>query len=132
MTITITQATAAYSDAGFWTKARDFAKRAGYEVIEKALWLFYAQHKPEMPLEVKAVIRGALGYFLLPLDLIPDALPVAGFSDDLTALAAALAIAACYIDAEVKAKASAKLRDWFGNAALAPAKASRRPRVIEG
>jgi uncharacterized membrane protein YkvA (DUF1232 family) len=132
MTITITQATAAYSDAGFWTKARDFTLRAGYEVIEKALWLFYAQQKPEMPLEVKAVIRGALGYFLLPLDLIPDALPVAGFSDDLTALAAALAIAACYIDAEVKAKAGAKLRDWFGNAARAPAKASRRPRVIEG
>ncbi len=56
MTITITQATAAYSDAGFWTKARDFTLRAGYEVIEKALWLFYAQQKPEMPLEVKAVI----------------------------------------------------------------------------
>ena len=128
---TDTQATAAYSDAGFWTKARDFAKRAGYEVIEKALWLFYAQQKPEMPPQVKAAIMSALGYFILPLDLIPDALPVAGFSDDLTALAAAVAGAACYIDAEVKAKASAKLRDWFGNASLASANASRRPRGLQ-
>ena len=65
-----------------------------------------------MPLKTKMVIYGALGYFISPIDVIPDFIPVVGFTDDIGVLAAA--VAASYIDAEAKAKADAKLAGWFG------------------
>jgi uncharacterized membrane protein YkvA (DUF1232 family) len=103
-----------YSETSFWSKVRGFAKLAGYGLTEKALWLYYAAQKPEVPAKAKAVIWSALGYFILPLDAVVDALPVVGFGDDLAVLMGALVIVATYIDDEVKARANAKLRDWFG------------------
>lgn len=107
----------AYSDRSFWSKLTGFFSKAGYQVTEKALWLYYAAQKPDVPARAKAVIYGALGYFILPIDVVPDAIPVVGFSDDLAALVSAVSIVACYIDAGVKAKANAKLHDWFGTTA---------------
>lgn len=109
-----------YSEPSFWTKLAEVATQAGYEVIEKALWLFYAARKPDVPARAKAIIYGTLGYFILPFDAIPDTVPLLGFNDDLLLLAAAVAVVACHIDAEVKAQARAKLQDWFGPAALTP------------
>lgn len=103
-----------YSEHSFWSKLRNFGGKAGYETVEKALWLFYAARKPEVPIKVKTAIWSALGYFILPLDLIPDITPVAGFGDDVSVLLAALLIAASYIDDDVKARTSKKLCDWFG------------------
>jgi uncharacterized membrane protein YkvA (DUF1232 family) len=103
-----------YSEHGFWQKVGRVAKQAGYEVIEKALWLYYAAQKPAVPAAAKAVIYGALAYLILPVDAIPDALPVVGFTDDLAILAAAVSSVAMHIDDAVKAQARAKLRDWFG------------------
>ena len=104
-----------FDDTSFWDKVKNFAKTAGQEVIEKALWLYYAAQQPETPMWAKAVIYSALTYFVLPVDAIPDPVPVAGYTDDLGALCAALATCAAYINNEVKALASAKLRDWFGD-----------------
>ena len=56
------------------------------------------------------VIYGALGYFISPIDVIPDFIPVVGFTDDIGVLAAAVVMAASYIDAEAKAKADAACR----------------------
>ncbi len=103
-----------YSDESFWDKVTHYAKKAGIEVIEKALWLYYAVQKPEVPTRIKAIIYGALGYFILPLDVIADVIPAVGYTDDLLALAAAITLATMYIDEEVKAKARAKLEEWFG------------------
>ena len=55
-----------------------------------------------------------LGYFIVPIDAIPDLAPVIGYSDDLGALALAIGNVAMYIDDEVKQKAKSKLKDWFG------------------
>ena len=63
---------------------------------------------------MKATILGALGYLISPIDAIPDFIPVAGFSDDLGVLAAAIAAIGFYIDDEVKNKADEKLAEWFG------------------
>jgi uncharacterized membrane protein YkvA (DUF1232 family) len=103
-----------YSDDSFWEKLKNFAKKAGSEVVEKALWLYYAAQDPATPGWAKTVIYGALAYFIMPLDAIPDITPVAGFTDDLGALAAAVATVAAYITEDVKAKAEKKIRDWFG------------------
>lgn len=103
-----------YSDSGFWQKVKDFAKQAGREVIEKALWLYYAAQRPETPAWAKTIIFGALGYFITPVDAIPDLTPLLGFTDDLGALAAALTMVAVYIDEDTRAKAADKLDNWFG------------------
>jgi uncharacterized membrane protein YkvA (DUF1232 family) len=103
-----------FDDSSFWDKVTHFAKKAGREVIEKALWLYYAAQRPETPVWAKSVIYGALAYFVLPVDAIPDMVPVVGFSDDLGALAAAIGSVAMYITDDVKEQARAKLEAWFG------------------
>lgn len=104
----------AFDETAFWSKARRYARVVGHEVIEKALWLYYAAQSPSTPAWAKSIIYGALAYFVLPTDAIPDLLPIAGFTDDLGALAAALVSVAPYIDDSVKRRADATLRRWFG------------------
>jgi len=103
-----------FSEDGFWNKVVKYAKAAGQEVIEKALWLYYAAQTPQTPAWAKATIYGALGYFILPVDAIPDVLPGVGYTDDLGIIAAAITAVSMYITEDVKRQASQKLQDWFG------------------
>ncbi|MBI2276853.1 MAG: DUF1232 domain-containing protein [Dechloromonas sp.] len=103
-----------FSEQGFWDKLVGFARAAGKEVIEKALQLYYTLQQPATPGWAKAVIIGALGYFISPLDAIADVVPVVGFADDLGVLAMAISAVAMYITEDVKAKTAAKLVEWFG------------------
>ena len=103
-----------YSEDGFWDKLVKFAKTAGEDVIEKALWLYYAAENPKTPTWAKTVIYGALGYFIFPVDAIPDIAPMVGYADDLGVLASAIAAVSLYINDDVKALATQKLNDWFG------------------
>lgn len=98
-----------FSPEKLWEKIKGHAKKVGCEGIRSALRLFYALDNPSMPLKTKMVFTGALGYFISPIDVIPDFIPVVGFTDDIGVLAAAVVMAASYIDAEAKAKADAKL-----------------------
>ena len=59
------------------------------------------------------MIIGALGYLISPLDVIPDAIPIAGLGDDLTVLVFVLGKIWTSVDDDVKAKAKAKLLQWF-------------------
>ena len=61
------------------------------------------------------MIYGALGYFILPLDLIPDAVPGLGYTDDFAAISALLKLTWDNISDETIDKARAKIRDWFGD-----------------
>ena len=106
----------AYSEQSFWQKLGGFAQVAGREVTEKALWLYYAVQDPSMPGWAKAVVYGALGYFVLPTDALPDFVPGIGFTDDLGALAAAIAVVIAHVTPEVKEKARRQLRHWFQTA----------------
>ncbi len=77
-----------------------------------ALKLYYAMKRPETPIWAKTAIAGALGYFICPIDAVPDALPVIGFTDDLSVLVAALGVVSQYVDDDVVRLADRKLRDW--------------------
>ena len=110
----ITLSAGHYSEARFWTKLRAFGLRAGRELVEKSLWLYYAAERPDTPKWAKATVYGALAYFILPADAVPDLTPVAGFSDDLAVLAMAVATIGMHIDAAVKARANETLMRWFG------------------
>lgn len=103
-----------YSEDSLWEKLKKFAVNAGGEVVEKALQLYYAAQEPETPAWAKTTIFGALGYFIMPLDVIPDVVPGVGFTDDLGILVAAIGAVSMYINDDVKKKAEHKMRDWFG------------------
>ena len=102
-----------YKESSFWEKIKNFAIDAGKDVIEKALTLYYCLLDADTPVWAKTVIVGALGYFIVPIDAIPDLTPVVGYSDDLGALVSALAIVATHIKPEHKTKAQEKLKVWF-------------------
>lgn len=103
-----------YSDAGFWSKVRRSAGRAGSRTLEPALKMYYSAQDPSTPRWAKATIYGALGYFISPIDAIPDLTPVLGYTDDMAVLAGALAIVATHINDKHREKAKATLTRWFG------------------
>ncbi len=105
--------TSEYSDDRFWNKVTLYAATAGVEVIEKALWLYYAAQQPNAPKWAKRTIYGALFYFINPFDILTDITPLLGFSDDLAVLALAVTTVAFYINDDVKKKADDKLAEWF-------------------
>lgn len=102
-----------YSGTDFWIKLKLSAKAAGYDLVEKSLWLFYAARNQKTPPWAKAVVYSALAYFILPTDAIPDFIPISGYTDDMAAIATAVSTIANYIDDDVKLKASQKLKHWF-------------------
>lgn len=106
-----------YSDGSFWAKLKDYAVVIGSKGAEIALTLYYCMRDPQTPARAKAIIAGSLGYLIFPLDAIPDLLPGVGFSDDLGALALAIAIVAAHIKPEHKVQARASLKRWFGSRA---------------
>ena len=63
------------------------AKKVGATVIRPVFLLYYLLHDKDVPLHHKAYVIGALGYFILPFDLIPESiLPVIGFTDDVAVM----------------------------------------------
>ena len=107
-----------YSEDSFWDKVKKFALIAGKEIIVKALVLYCVLKDPDTPNWVKPVIISALGYFILPLDAIPDLTPIVGFSGDLGALILALAAIGahakeeCFQEAEEQLKSHTESYLW--------------------
>lgn len=104
-----------YSEDSFWDKITSTVKKAGSKLIYQALQLFYAMQNPDCPIAIKGAIIAALGYFILPIDLVPDFLPIVGFADDLTAIGAAITMAHMYIDDNVIQKAKNKMCELFSD-----------------
>jgi uncharacterized membrane protein YkvA (DUF1232 family) len=81
--------------SGFWPKlAKVFAK---VPFAEDAVAAFYCATDSRTPMRVKAILFAALGYFVLPIDTIPDVILGVGFTDDLTVLVTALALIRTHI-----------------------------------
>ena len=70
---------------------------ASIPFTEDLLAAYYCAFDRDTPLPVKATLLGALAYFVLPLDAIPDVLPVIGFTDDAAVLATAIKLVASHI-----------------------------------
>ncbi len=78
-----------------------------------ALILYYTLQSDKVSKKDKAVIIGALGYMISPLDVIPDAIPIAGLTDDLAVLLYVLKKVWTGIDPEIVEQAKKKLSKWF-------------------
>ena len=102
-----------YSEEGLMDKLKKFAKKAGISTIYKALLLYYVLQSEDLSAKEKGLIIGALGYLILPIDLIPDSIPGVGFTDDLAVLASVIHIVRVFLSPEIEAQAQAKLKDWF-------------------
>ena len=105
-----------FTDKDFWKKLQRFAVKAGSKAVYYALVLYYTLMDDNTPARYKAIIAGALGYFILPIDLIPDFIPFTGMADDWAALLAAIAYVSTAITPDIKAKARLKLKEWFPEA----------------
>ena len=101
-----------FSEERFWDKIKKFGKKLGCGTLKQVLILFYVFLDPDTPIQHKAVIIGALGYFILPTDLIPDLMPVLGFSDDATAIATAINTIAASIKDKHKEQAERKIKEF--------------------
>ena len=104
-----------YSEEKFWSKVTTVAKKAGIKVIYMALLLYYALDSTSLSVKDRALIIGALGYFILPLDLVSDLMPAIGFLDDAAILLAIVKLLIVGIDNKVITLAKGKLSQWFGN-----------------
>lgn len=102
-----------YTSSGFIDKISHIAKRAGAKLVYVALILYYTLQSDKVSLKDKAIIIGALGYLISPLDVIPDAIPIAGLGDDLAVLMYVLNKVWIEVPGDVKAKAYSKLSKWF-------------------
>lgn len=79
----------------FWRKLRGVARRIPF--TEDLLAAYYCAFDPKTPLRVKATLLGALAYFIMPVDLVPDMLLGLGFTDDAAVLAIAIKMVASNI-----------------------------------
>lgn len=104
-----------YNEEKLSGKLSRVARKAGSKLVYAVLLLYYVLKSPQISRADKAKIYGALGYFILPLDILPDFIPLAGFTDDLSAVIWALHTVWKNITPEVKAQAAAKTREWFGD-----------------
>lgn len=75
-----------YSEVGLFDKIAKYVAKAGKHVIYRSVLLYVALISSKTPIVYKGIITGALGYFISPLDLVPDVLFGVGFVDDLAAL----------------------------------------------
>src|SRR5260370_8859269 len=88
---------------GFWSKVKRVAAQIPF--AEDLLTAYYCAFDRETPREVQAALIGALAYFVLPFDIIPDIIPLLGYTDDAAVLATALRLVATHIRPEHRAAA---------------------------
>ena len=94
-------------EEGFWAKLRRNLGRIPF--AEDALAAYFCSIDPKTPLQVKAILAGALAYFVLPTDLVPDFIAAVGYGDDAAVLAAAIRSVLPYIKDEHRKRARVAL-----------------------
>ena len=98
-----------YSESKLLGKLSSAARWAGEKVIYAVLLLYYVLRSDKVPMADKSKVYGALGYFILPTDLLLDFLPMVGYTDDLAALMWALRAVKKNITPEIKSQARTRL-----------------------
>ena len=92
----------------FWLKLKQVAAKLPF--LEDLLAAYYCAFDKETPRHVQAALLGAIAYFILPFDFIPDMLPVLGYTDDAAVLATAIRLVASHITDDHREAARAALK----------------------
>ena len=102
-----------YNESGFWKKVGRVALNVGRDSMKTVLAMYYCMKDPDTPYWAKSILAGALGYFILPLDLVPDMVPVVGYGDDIALLLSAISTVGAHMKDEHWEMAEEKLSTWF-------------------
>jgi Uncharacterized conserved protein len=102
-----------YSENKFWNKVKKYSRRIGATCVKQALYLYFIMIDKSTPTSLKLQIAGALGYLILPLDMIPDFIPFAGFTDDISAIVYVYNKVKNHITPEIEAKVEDKIKAIF-------------------
>ena len=92
---------------GFWRKLRRYAGRVPF--VDEALAGYYCATDPKTPLQAKAILMGALAYFVVPVDMMPDFIAWLGFTDDAAVFYAAIRT----VNAHIKDHHRVRARSWL-------------------
>ncbi len=92
----------------FWIKLKQVVAKLPF--AEDLLAAYYCAFDRETPRHVQAALLGAIAYFILPFDFVPDMLPILGFTDDAAVLATAIRMVSSHITSEHREAARAALR----------------------
>ncbi|MCQ2195511.1 MAG: DUF1232 domain-containing protein [Paludibacteraceae bacterium] len=101
-----------YTPKELFSKLARVAKNAGIKIVYFVLILYYALMYGDLSVKEKSIIIGALGYFILPVDLIPDLLPL-GYSDDLSLIVFVVTKMKQSFTDEIRTMALNKLKKYF-------------------
>jgi len=94
--------------ASFWIKVKRVAAKIPF--VEDLLAAYYCAFDRETPRHVQITLLGAIAYFILPFDFMPDVMPVLGFTDDAAVLATAIRMVSGHIRPEHRKAAQAALQ----------------------
>jgi len=94
---------------GFWPTVKRAARHVPF--LDELVAAYYCALDRRTPTRVRLMLLGALAYFVLPIDAVPDVLAGIGFSDDITVLLGAIGLVRAHITAEHRAAAKAALDD---------------------
>lgn len=103
-----------FSESEFWQKVEKFGKTMGATILYPVLLLYNLLKSGDVDLKEKAMIIGTLGYVILPLDFIPDALVGPGYADDGLALTAAITALASCLSEDIQETSKDQLRNLLG------------------
>ncbi|MDE6077230.1 MAG: DUF1232 domain-containing protein [Muribaculaceae bacterium] len=118
-----------YNPTALFEKIKQFAKKAGEKTVYLVLILYYATFDKALPVKDRLMVVAALGYFILPLDFLPDALP-GGFVDDAGALFYVVKHIWGNLSDETFRKAKQKLSEWFDDVDESALKVVEESRLI--
>ncbi len=102
-----------YNEEKFLDKLKSLVFKLGEELVVRILMLYFLLITGKVPLRIRLLIVAALGYFVLPTDLVSDFIPALGFSDDIAFLTYTFNQASHYADETIKKKAEQKLKSWL-------------------
>ncbi len=100
-----------YSEDKFWSKVKRFAKKLGGDVLVTVVTLYLVSKDSETPIWARSTIIAALGYFILPVDMIPDVLIGVGYTDDVSILTGAVATVANSIKESHRTEAEQRVKE---------------------
>ena len=92
----------------FWIKLKQVVAKLPF--AEELLAAYYCAFDKQTPRHVQASLLGAIAYFILPFDFVPDVMPILGFTDDAAVLATAIRMVASHITTEHREAARAALK----------------------
>lgn len=104
-----------FSEIKLWQKINRVFRHIGMKVVYPVVLLYYLLKSNDVPLKAKSIIAGALAYFIMPFDGLPDVIPFLGYTDDLALLAATVSNMIKYVSPEILDLTRSKIGEWYNN-----------------